>query len=140
MYHALMRPVTPEDAWDVAELDALLFPDTSFNETTFATEIRSGAAWGIFIDHELAGYILIKTDGCITDIVRLGVRPSYQRRGFGEDLLVRALRETSDAMLTVKKQNRSALRLYLKYGFKIVGHLTENDAWVMRYVATSLGG
>jgi ribosomal protein S18 acetylase RimI-like enzyme len=35
-------------------------------------------------------------------------------------------------MLTVRKDNHGAVRLYNQYGFEIVGHLQGDSGWVMK--------
>lgn len=132
-----MEHVIPEDALDVAELEILLFPNCCFNETTLHGEIRKGYAWGIREGGKLIAYILARRDACIADILRLGVHPNHQRRGYGRQLLQKALTEFEDVMLTVSKENHPALRLYLENDFKIVGQLPAAGAWVMRRTSAS---
>lgn len=133
-----MEHVIPEDALDVAELENLLFPSTSFNETTLQGEIRIGYAWGVRHNGKLIAYILVRRDPCIADIIRLGVHPDFQRQGHGQRLLQKVVEEFQELMLTVSKDNRAALRLYLKHDFKIVGQIPAAGAWVMRRPPSAL--
>lgn len=137
LYHGYMRDVTRFDADVLASLDAQLFPENALNETTIANEIKHGMGWVIEVADEIVAYVLVRDDHQILDILRLGTRADYQKAGFGTELLERVLREDQQAMLTVKKSNRPALRLYLRHGFEIAGHLKENDSWVMVRKATS---
>ena len=89
----------------------------------------------------MAGYILFRRDGDLLDVLRLGVHPDHAHQGLGRSLLERALSVTDRAVLTVKKDNIRALRLYTHAGFEIVGHLQSAHAWVMlwRKPLTSVG-
>ena len=132
-----MRRATAEDALEIAELENLIFPDNSFNETTLAMEIEAGICWVYQTGGHIQGYLLAKYDGKLLDILRLGVHPKYQDRGVGTRLLEASLRETGSLMLTVKKDNQKAMKLYHRYGFRIVGELAGEygdgpDGWVMK--------
>lgn len=78
----------------------------------------------------IQAYVLARVTDDLVDVVRLGVLPESQGRGTGRSLL-RALLILADRplMLTVKKNNTRALRLYQNYNFEIIGEL--QDAWLM---------
>jgi ribosomal protein S18 acetylase RimI-like enzyme len=126
-----MRGVRQNDAVAIADLDMELFPDNCFNETTIRREIAAGGGLVIYDGDTLAAYTLVRWDWEVMDIIRLGVRPSYQGQGFGRKMLSSILNSTQlDAILCVSKTNRRALRLYDGHGFRIIGQLAQN--WVMR--------
>ena len=133
------RKVTPQHTDLLREVEALeneLF-DNSFNATTIAEEIRTGAQCiTIFTtDSELMlGYIIFREAQGITDILRIGVTHSHQGRGLGNALMHIPLSQSERCMLTVKKSNEGAIRLYRTLGFEIVGDLETNgvaSGWVM---------
>jgi len=103
-------------------------------------ELRLGKGWleerFSCPDKSVAGYILIRFDGDLMDITRLGVHPEEEGHGLGSRLLVRALEEGSTVILTVQKDNARAMRLYARHGFEIVAHLHSAQAWVMRRTIT----
>lgn len=129
-----MRPVTVADADELAQLDMELFPDNCFNERTLAIEIERGYGWVIEGEGELAAYVLAVPDPVVMDVLRLGVRPAYRRRGYATQLLCAVLDLCATAglgtILNVAYENETALRLYQKLGFKIAGQM-QHDAWLM---------
>lgn len=90
-----------------------------------------------FLIHSVKGrgYVLFR-DAPLRDILRLGVEEKARGQGLGEVLLLTALLGAKDAMLTVKKSNVPALRLYLKHGFQIVGELPLHSNWMMRRITS----
>ena len=94
-------------------------------------EVTRGRGW-IYGD-PIEGYILTRKDGDMVDIIRLGVTKGSQGKGIGKTLLELALFGASDVLLTVKKTNLPAIKLYQKYGFIIVAHLQGANSWVMRF-------
>ena len=131
LYHSDMRDVTRFDADVLAHLDGILFPENALNETTLANEVNHGVGWVIEVAGDVVAYALARNSDDLLDLLRLGVHPDYQHSGFGTQLLQRLLQENKKAMLTVKKSNVGAIRLYVKHGFQIVGHLPANESWVM---------
>lgn len=126
-----MRRAIQADAEHIAHLEAELFPDNNMNEVTISKELSVGLGW-VAYDGILVGYLLAHRDGDLLDIIRLGVGPGYQGMGIGRSLLDQVLKQTGTAMLTVKKTNQVAMKLYLQRGFKIVGHLAGDTGWVMK--------
>lgn len=132
----MIRQATAEDADDIARLEMQLFPDNCMNETTVRSELETGNSYVIRQGDELIGYTLVRRDGDITDLLRIGVHPHHQSQGFG----LKLLKLTSGTnlryhplMLTVRKNNTRALRLYRWVGFEIVGQLEAygEQSWVM---------
>lgn len=126
----MTRPMTRDDVPVVVEMEEELFPENSMGERTLSTELSLGMGW--VDDDPISGYLLARYDGGVLDITRLGVSPRARRRGVGTKLLEKALELGHPTILTVRKDNEAALRLYWKLGFGIVGHLPLADAWVMR--------
>ncbi len=126
-----MRVALPEDVEELAELEAELFPDNCFNEHTLRYELQSSRGWVEESDGRLLGYVLVRTESGLVDILRLGVRSEHHRQGIASRLLARAVQEAPKAMLTVKKDNAAALSLYFSFGFRITAHLDDDNAWLM---------
>jgi ribosomal protein S18 acetylase RimI-like enzyme len=123
-----LRLVAQGDVPYLVELEALLFPDTCWNERTLSDTLEDGFGWLTENDQEVTGYAIVKQAGPLLDLLRLGVRPTYQRMGLGTKLIERALGRKA-AILTVLSGN-PAIHLYRAQGFKAVGML--DGAWVMR--------
>lgn len=130
MYHAFMRPVTVDDADELAALDMQLFPENCLNEFTLAREIARGSGWCFVEAGDIVAYVLCRGNSYLIDIMRLGVLPAYQGRGLGKSLLKHAVAQAEQSMLTVLPENHRALRLYHQQGFEIVGRLN-GHGWVM---------
>lgn len=116
----MVRRIQETDAARVAELDAELFPEICWNENTVRREIQLG--WGLAaLDTKgrIIAFLLTRLDGQMTDITRVGVTKKFQRRGFGRMLLRSAIGvvEGGPMMLTIRKDNEAAKKLYLKEGF-----------------------
>lgn len=129
----MIRRIQETDAERVSELDAELFPEICWNENTVRKEIQLG--WGLVATDQkgrVIGFLLARLDGQMTDITRAGVTKKQQGKGFGR-LLVRAAIDVVDGgplMLTVRRDNKTALQLYLKEGFTAKS-LTKEGALIL---------
>lgn len=130
-----MRCVTQNDADVIAELEMQVFPENCFNETTIAGEIRLGFGWVIELAGDVVAYALVRDDGHVLDLTRLGVRADCRGMGFGSMLLDKLLAQGRSVMLTVHTANEKALRLYRKRGFQIVGRFRDGTSWAMLLAA-----
>ncbi len=130
-----MREATRDDAGAIEELEIQLFPDNCLGAKLIECELEWGTGWVVEHQGVTVAYLLARVEGDMVDIMRVGVLPKHRRRGHAIDLINRALEQAPDAMLTVRKNNLNALRLYRRLGFGIVGE-TGFGSWVMRY-ATS---
>ena len=122
-------PLTRHMAEEIAELELDLF-DNTFNEHTIAKEIDRGWGFAYEIDGECVGYILVRTVGKLSDIVRVGVREDHRRKGIAREMLEAVLGAEGPFMLFVRKNNTAAIEFYKKYGFTIAG--MSDSSWVMR--------
>jgi ribosomal protein S18 acetylase RimI-like enzyme len=118
---------------ELEDIENELF-DNSFNATTLERELRSGARLWVTGTICVEGYMLVRYDG-LADILRLGVRPQYQDHGIGSSLLQVAIDTFPRLMLSVKKSNVGAIKLYKRHGFSIEGDLGES--WLMLTFAAS---
>lgn len=123
----MLRVARVEDAPAIAELEMELFPGECFNEYTIRRELEVGIGW--VEDEPFSGYVLVRLDGELADITRLGVSEEFQGKGVGSRLLEKALTTAPKIMLSVRKYNLRALKLYLTRGFKITAEI--GDSWVM---------
>lgn len=124
---------TEGDITELCEIDYELFPENNFNEWTLRNELSRGVGHVLLVEGKLAGYLLVHVDDDgLIDILRLGIREPYRRQGLATHLLRTALHTDRTTMLTVKRSNHAAIRLYRKHGFTITGMLPQHDCWVMR--------
>ena len=128
----MIRRATTDDIDDIAGLEALLF-DNSMSPMMLTRELEVGQ--GFVIGTPLEAYALVREDGELLDLTRLAVQPAHQGRGLGAALLEHIIHLGRPVMLTVKKDNARALRLYRSRGFEIAGHVTAASAWVLRRAA-----
>lgn len=119
-------------------IDYELFPENNFNERTLHNQIINGTGWVVRAEGKLAAYMLCSGLGTpLLDILRLGVREPYRQTGIASKLLETVKEFSGGVMLTVKKNNAPAIRLYRKHGFEITGTMPQHDCWVMRIRKTS---
>ena len=136
LYNPHVREATLDDAEALEALEQELFPDNCFGIQTLKSELMHGDGWVLERDGEIVAYALIRTDGHLTDLTRLGVLDKHRRQGYATILLFKAMTRASKTMLTVRRDNTAALSLYKRWGFHIVGRL--ENSWVM-LLATSDG-
>jgi ribosomal protein S18 acetylase RimI-like enzyme len=127
-----MRQANHSDIAAIVELEYQLFPENNFNEVTVENELDVGVGWVEYEKDRLIGYLLARQDGELLDVIRLGVRIGYRRMGVGTKLLEESLKITRAVMLCVDKHNVTALKLYFRHSFRIVGVLADHGGWVMK--------
>jgi ribosomal-protein-alanine N-acetyltransferase len=118
-----------EDAEELAELELQLFDDLdTFGPSTLRQEIAVG--WMLLARQSgiIVGYALVRP-GPMNDLMKLGVRPEYQRTGIAKKLLQKVREAHGRVMLFVRKQNTPAFDLYRKTGFCIIGE--REESWLM---------
>jgi ribosomal protein S18 acetylase RimI-like enzyme len=122
-----IRVAVLEDAEAISALDDEIFPEEGMSPNTVMREIAAGQGLLLERSGELLGYVLFRP-GAMGDILRIAVREAGKGRGS------RLLRHALGAMcgpvlLTVRKGNRKAVKLYDAFGFRVVGEL--ETSWVM---------
>lgn len=129
----MIRRADAKDIDSIILLETALF-DNPMSERMLQHELARGQGW---IYGDFVGYVLMRKDNGLVDVTRLGVREDHRRKGIGGELLAHILLDVPDAILTVKKNNAAAMKLYDAFGFKIVAHLNAAAAFVMRRTVTS---
>lgn len=109
-----------------------VFSQESFalSRRNFLYHLKQEHITGIFIDDELAGYILLLPYKNTLKIYSLAVLKQFQNRHIGSALIEYCIRLSeqkhfSKITLEVRASNAKAIAFYEKHGFKTVKHLTD---------------
>ncbi len=119
----MIEPATAGDAAAIAGIEAALFGLDAWSAEQVAEELAGfGAGFVLRSGDELVGYVVTRTIGDLSDLQRIGVSASYQRRGVASRLLDAALAGARGAgaermLLEVADDNEAALRLYAQRDF-----------------------
>lgn len=101
-------------------------------------------------DDRIIGYIIIWMMKDVVQISNIAVDPEYRRRGVGEQVMLRIIRRKRRegfrrVFLEVRPSNTTAVKLYEKLGFVVVGkrphyyHKPKEDALIMLKMITGSG-
>ncbi|MDA3647364.1 ribosomal protein S18-alanine N-acetyltransferase [Saccharopolyspora indica] len=114
-----------------AELERVLFPgDDPWSWEAFASELDQGHYYvGAYLDGRLIGYAGLAVVGSAphaeAEVHTIGVEPGHQGTGVGKALLrallARADEQRATTFLEVRTDNETAIAMYRKHGFEIVG-------------------
>jgi ribosomal-protein-alanine N-acetyltransferase len=126
----MIRAAIDADITTLLDLEVMLF-ENSMASSLFERELKVGSC--LVIGAPAFAYALIREQPDIIDLLRLGVLPTQQGKGYGKQLVKHVLAMGKDVMLTVRKNNKQALGLYHGLGFHIVGELRTDGVtgWVM---------
>jgi ribosomal-protein-alanine N-acetyltransferase len=130
----------------IHEIETLSFP-SPWSINAFRQEVDNSISHllGLFVNDTLEGYICFWLFDGEIQLVNIAVHPKARGRGLGDCLLAKMLeftgtKGTQRIWLEVRQSNRTARRLYEKFGFMEVGrrrrYYTDNneDAVVMRLI------
>ena len=136
--HLTIERMTIADVRAVTRIEALSF-STSWPASAFASELNDNKLAYYFVGHvgerEIVAYggiWVILEDAHVTTIA---VLPDWRGRRYGEELLVKLIREAMDRgasyiSLEARESNTVAQNLYRKYGFSIIstrrGYYSDN--------------
>ncbi len=124
-----IRAMTRKDLSEVHAIEKMCFT-TPWQIKSFDYEINNKDAIlkVAFFNHQLIGYVCIRSILDLTHVLDLAVIPEFRRMGFGSLLLKNALQElrrlkpvTNAITLEVRESNIAAIQLYEKFGFKEIG-------------------
>ncbi len=128
----------------IAELEKMCFSDPWSINSISSELANSLSTWLVAVDGEIVcGYVGSQSvlDGA--DMMNIAVHPSYRNRGIGCGLIERLIdllkeRDVCSLSLEVRVSNESAIGLYRKMGFDVVGKRPgyyrnpREDAYIMR--------
>jgi ribosomal-protein-alanine N-acetyltransferase len=127
---------------DVIQIENQLFTDP-WSQRGFQFEILANQyslPLVLLLDKKVVGYTIVWIIFGEFHIANIAIHPDYQRKGFGSYLLNQVLKKAVGlkyAILEVRENNLSAIRLYEKFGFEKISvrpHYYSNgdDAIIMR--------
>ena len=124
----VIRSATEEDLDRVLEIDQLSFPTPW---TPHCLKISLKNIFFVIEQKEIMGYLVacICDLGIRAEILRIAVHPDHRGKGVAKELLEASLRifskdDIEKVELDVNSANRSAVKLYEKFGFKITKNFT----------------
>ncbi len=116
-----------EDAKELAELDKEVF-SVPWSEKSFLEEFENRLAVYYIAKEEnkiigYAGFWHVADEG---DITNIAVKQEYRRKGIASRLIETIIKEADRRKLLlltleVRESNAAAIKLYEKFGFKIIG-------------------
>ena len=125
-----IREMTIEDIPAVLEIDRDSFPNP-WPERSYRYELINNPAAQLFVvkldDGAVVAYLGYWLIADEVHISTFAVKPDFRMQGIGEDLLRSALLSAIEkgarvATLEVRESNDSAIKLYEKLGFEVVGN------------------
>lgn len=120
-----IRRMAEKDLKTVVELEKQVFPNP-WSRRSFEFEIRENAysiPLVLEADKEVIGYAIVWKLYEEFHIANLAIRPEYQGRKLGSNFLEHILTLTEGcgyALLEVRESNKRAIRLYEKFGFRVI--------------------
>lgn len=153
-----IRPLTVADVPAVAALEPVLFGAEAWSPRGVEEVLASPwtRAWGVFVGAELLAYAAVNIplfdsrnprrpgETYPADLLTIGVRSEWRRRGWARQLLDLAQATAREAgasslLLEVRASNTAAQNLYTSRGFQTISrrrryyHLPPEDAVVMEW-------
>ena len=124
----VIRAMTLEDVPAVHALDMLSF-SLPWSERSFCREVTENPIarnWVGEVDGQVVAMLVLWLIAGEAHIATIAVHPDFRRRGFGEQILLHALRAVQvegarRAFLEVRAGNIGAQAMYKKYGFIVDG-------------------
>lgn len=139
-----IEPMLLQDLDQVMRIERLSFP-SPWTRSHFIEEINRNSLSHAFvlrdpISGDVAGFLLCWILSMQVHISNVAVHPSRRGRGCGEILIRHGMKLAKEngcrhVVLEVRPSNLTALRLYQRLGFRIVGELpgyySNENAWVL---------
>lgn len=117
-----------EDALCIFEIEREVFKEKAWSMDMIRSELKHVFSLGFLLlkDYQHIGYLLARNYSDEAEILRIAIKPSYQRRGLGKLLWIYFLKEAQlkgikKVYLEVSDKNLQAQNFYKKIGFKEIG-------------------
>jgi len=122
----MIRAATPLDAWHFAAIHRQCFDDP-WTEENFRALLEDARVFGVVSGGDaIESCLIVRTVADEAEILTLATMSQARRKGLASHLLEAAIRELEARgvrlfFLEVAENNRPALALYAKSGFRTVG-------------------
>jgi ribosomal-protein-alanine N-acetyltransferase len=123
----LIEEMKAADIIRVCEIEQEAFPGNAWGQELFHKEVKNPSSLTALLREkkELIGYIIIGVAGPEASLLKLAIRPSCQRKGYGSLLLNHVMDKlrgmsVEKIFLEVRDSNKAAQSLYAKAGFEPV--------------------
>jgi len=115
----LIKKLEFGDSKEIHELEKICFPDSYWSNEQIQSHLKNHK--GIALQTEsAAGYLLYLENIYEVEILRVGVLPSEQKKGYAEKMIHELKSLNKEIFLEVSSENIPALKLYEKSGFQII--------------------
>lgn len=101
---------------EVYELEKNCFKDKSWNLEQIKAHLERGKIL-VVRETEPIGYALYYDYEDSIEILRIGVRTEFQRKGYASSILNQLIALGKPIFLEVHEENKAAIQLYRKHGF-----------------------
>lgn len=115
-------------AWMMAKSDPWITMKLDYNQCLKAFDGPEKEVYVVEIEKEIAGFVILQMGGTFKGYIQtICIAEAYRGRGFGKKLLQfcekRILKISPNIFICVSSFNIVAVRLYVDFGFKLVGEL-----------------
>lgn len=128
----LIREANISDINEIMEIEYKCFGPDAFSESLITFLIINFKDLFLVLEHNgrIIGYASATIEASKGHIMSIAILPEYRRRGFGEKLMKTIIRKLKESgadrvVLEVRVDNKPAISLYRKLGFKELDTLKE---------------
>ena len=142
-----IKQVSSKDSNEISLLEKMVFNQNAFSKDLIKKLIRKSTFFLKLeknkIKKEIIGFVIVVKDRRDrANIINFLINPKYHNKGYGSCLLyntvqkIKELKNIKKIVLNVQVENTSAIKLYRKFGFKIVKKVdqyyqSKEDAYLM---------
>ncbi|MCK4385170.1 MAG: ribosomal protein S18-alanine N-acetyltransferase [candidate division Zixibacteria bacterium] len=119
----VIQKMSQEDVEEVATLEKICFSDP-WKRETFMEELQLKLAipFVVKLEEKVVGYTCLWYLDDQLEVANFAVSPDHRSKGIGEKLMKRILLEAKEKgcksiVLRVRESNKTAINLYVKFGF-----------------------
>ena len=103
------------------ELEKEIFGVASWTEKNLEDHILNHNCIFYVYNEKIIAYLLYLDGIESNELLRIGVRPNYRKKGFALKLVQTLINQNKSIFLEVRRDNFSGIKLYEKIGFKMIG-------------------
>ncbi len=103
------------------ELEKEIFGDSSWTEKNLDDHLLNHNSIICSFNEEIVAYLLYLDGYDSNELLRIGVLPSFRRKGLAVKLIQSLINLNKSIYLEVRSDNLNGITLYEKIGFKMIG-------------------